>query len=187
MHYLNSSELSQFHDSLLSMFQKHAVATSEEEWGYPGGIHFCDTYSFNTKHGLLYIGHDDLIDKKRWWIPVGLEERNSVEQLPISFEICIPKIHNMFVSVHYTIDDHNIIHILHKGKFTVGYGSVSMDDFFKYYRANPGNWQVINFNYRDYLELGRVHLVLTDADFIGLLDSLADFANYIPDFKIKYR
>jgi hypothetical protein len=187
MRYLNSSELSQFHDALLGMCDKHATNKGEEGWGYPTGVHYCDTYSFDSKFGLLYIGHDDFIAEKRWWIPVALEEQVSGEQLPISFEMCIPKTENRYVSVHYTVDDNKIVHILHKGKFTVGHGSVSMYDFFNYYRKIPGKWQLINFYGYDYLELGRVNLILTDVDFVGLLDSLAEFARYIPDFKIRYR
>jgi hypothetical protein len=85
------------------------------------------------------------------------------------------------------IDDNKTVHILHKGKFTVGHGSVSMYEFFDYYRENPGKWSLINFNFQNYLELGKVNLVLTDNDFRGLLDSLAEFARYIPAFKDKYR
>jgi hypothetical protein len=187
MRYLNSTELSQFHDVLLIMFKKHATEQGEEGWGYPTGIHYCDTYSFNTKHGTMYIGHDDFIPEARWWIPIGLEEQRVADWLTISFEMCIPKTENRYISVHYTIDDNNIIHILHKGKFTVGHGSVNMFEFFDYYQKNPGKWPLIKYNYYDYLEIGRVNLALTDADFVGLLDSLAEFARYIPDFKNNYR
>jgi len=188
MKYLSNSQLSQFHDALVDMFNKHATKKQEDEWGYPSGVLYCDTYTFNTKHGLLNIGHHDLIAEKRWWIPLVLEEQISGDQLPIAFEMCIPKTKNMHVSVHYAIDDNSVVHILHKGKFTVGHGSVSMQEFFDYYRKNPGKWQLTKFNYYDeYLVLGKVHLVLTNTEFDQLLDSLAEFAKYIPDFKSNYR
>ena len=187
MRYLNSLELSQFHDALLKMVQKHATNVGEDSWGYPSGVHYCDTYSFNTKYGTLYMGHDDFIEEKRWWVPIALEEQISGHQLPIAFEMCIPKTRNMHVSVHYAIDDNNIVHILHKGKFTVGHGSVSMWEFFDYYRKNRGKWQLIKFNYYDYLVLGKVNLVITDTDFAELLESLAEFARYIPNYKSNYR
>jgi len=187
MRYLNSSELSQFHDALLDMCDKHASNKGQKPWGYPGGVTYCDTYSFHSKFGLLYIGHYDLIAEKRWWIPLALEEQISGGQLPISFEMCIPKTENRYVSVHYTVDDNKIVHVLHKGKFTVGRRSVSMDEFLNYYRKTPGKWQLINFCSYVYLELGRVNLILTDADFVGLLDSLAEFAKYIWNLKSGYR
>lgn len=187
MRYLNSSELSKFHDALLNMFEKHATNIGEDSWGFPSGILYCDTYSFNTKYGTLYVGHDDFIEEKRWWIPITLEEQAYGDQLPIAFEMNIPKTRNMHVSVHYVIDDNNIVHILHKGKFTVGHGSVCMSEFFDYYRKKPGKWQLMKFSYYEYLVLGKVNLVLADTDFTQLLDSLAEFARYIPDFKIKYR
>ena len=187
MRYLNSLELSQFHDILLKMFQKHATNVRKKDWGHPHGTDYCDTYSFNTKYGTLHIGHDDYVQEERWWIPIVLEEQISGAQLSIAFEMNIPKTRNMRLSVHYAIDENNIVHILHKGKFTVRHGSVSMSQFFGYYGKNPGKWQLIHWNNHDYLVLGKVNLVLTDAEFIGLLDSLADFANYIPDFKMKYR
>ena len=187
MHYLNDSELSQFHDALLKMFQKHAINVSEDSWGFPSGMLYCDTYSFNTKYGTLYVGHDDFIEEKRWWIPVTLKEQVYGDQLPIAFEMNIPKTRNMHLSVHYAIDDSNIVHILHKGKFTVRHGSVSMYKFFSYYQNNPRSWPVISFSGYDYLELGKVNLALTDGEFLGLLESLAEFANYIPGFKDNYR
>jgi len=187
MHYLNSSELSQFHDALLKMFEKHAINVSEDSWGFPSGILYCSTYSFNTKCGTLHVGHDDRVEKKRWWIPIALEEQISGDQLSIAFEMCIPKTRNMHLSVHYAIDNDNIVYILHKGKFTVGHGSVSMWKFFDYYGKNPGKWQLIKFDYNDYLVLGKDNLVLTDTDFAELLDSLAEFARYIPNYKSNYR
>ena len=187
MRYLNSSELSMFHDSLLRMFGKHATNIGQDSWGFPSGIHYCDTYSFNTKYGTLHVGHDDFIEAKRWWIPITLEEQVYGDQLPIAFEMCIPKTRNMQVSVHYAIDDNNVVHILHKGKFTVGHGSVSMSDFFDYYQKYPGKWQLMKFNYYDYLLLAKVNLVLADADFTQLLDSLAEFTRYIPNYKSNYR
>jgi hypothetical protein len=187
MRYLNSSELSQFHDAFLTMCEKHATGKDEEDWGYPTGIISCETFSFDTKYGTMYIGHDDFIEKQRWWIPIGLEAQAFITELAISFEMCIPKTDNRYLSVHYTIDDNKTIHILHKGKFTVGHGSVSMSEFFDYYRKNPSRWQLIKFYGYDYLELGKVNMVLADAEFIGLLDSLAEFARYIPNFKSNYR
>jgi hypothetical protein len=35
--------------------------------------------------------------------------------------------------------------------------------------------------------LAKVNLVLADADFTQLLDSLAEFTKYIPDYKTGYR
>lgn len=189
MRYLSNSELVQFHDALLKMFEKHTTKVVKK-WGFPAGAIDCDTYPFNTKHESIYIGHHDLhwIEKERWWIPIALlDEQDLSGQLPIAFEMCIPKTNNMNLSVHYGMGDNRIVHILHKGKFTVGHGGVSMGEFFDYYRQNPGKWQLINFNHYEYLLLGKVHLVLTDTDLIGLLDSLAEFARYIPSFKSRYR
>lgn len=187
MKYLSDSQLSQFHDALLKMFQKHATNVGKKNWGHPHGIDYCDTYSFNTKCGTLYIGHDDYVQKERWWIPIVLEEQISGDQLSIAFEMNIPKTRNMRLAVHYAIDENNIVHIPHKGRFTVGRRSVRCSEFFDYYRKNRGNWQLIHWNNRDYLVFGKVNLVLTDAAFTELLDSLAEFARYIPDFKINYR
>ncbi|MFC2012473.1 hypothetical protein ACFLVU_05020 [Chloroflexota bacterium] len=187
MRYLNNSELSQFHNAFLEMCEKHATGKDEEDWGYPTGVISCETFSFDTKYGTMYIGHDDFIEKQRWWIPIGLEEQAFITELAISFEMCIPKTDNRYLSVHYAMDDNKIVHILHKGKFTVGHGSVSMYEFFNYYRKNLGKWKLTKVNFQDYLELGKVNIAITDADFSGLLDSLADFAKYIPAFKDKYR
>jgi len=185
--YANSNELTQFHDSFLAMCEKHAKEKTEEEWGYPGGFDFCGTYNFDTKYGPMYIGHIDKPEMSRYWIPIILEEQVTGYQLSVTFEMCIPKTKNLRLSVHYTIDDSNIIQILHKGKFTLGHGSLSMADFFDFYRKNPAKWQVIKFNGYDYLVLSKVNLVMTDTDFTELLDSLAEFAKYIPSFKNKYR
>lgn len=155
--------------------------------GDPSGSTFCDTYSFNTPHGTLYIGHYHYPDVKRWWIPIVLEEQIKGMQLPIAFEMCIPEKSNMNLSVHYAIDSNQKVSILHKGKFSVGHRSVSMAEFFDYYRKNPGKWKIIDFNYHDYLILENVNLVLTDADFQNLLISMAEFAKYIPKFREKYR
>ncbi len=187
MRYLNNSELSQFHDALLKMFQKHATNVGKKDWGHPHGIDYCDTYSFNTKYGTLRIGHEDYVQEERWWIPIELKKQVPSDQLSIAFEMNIPKTRNMRLAVHYAIDENNIVHILHKGKFTVGHGSVSMSEFFNYYRKIPSKWQLINFYSYDYLELGRVNLILTDTEFVQLLDSLAEFARYIPKFKSIYR
>ena len=99
----------------------------------------------------------------------------------------IPKTLNKNLSVHYTIDDNKVIRILHKGKFTVGHGSVSMAEFFNYYRNNPGRWQLISFLDYDYLELAQLNTNLTDTDFVGLLDSLSEFTKYIRNFKNLHR
>jgi hypothetical protein len=187
MRYANSTELSQFHDVFLGMCEKHATAKDEEGWGFPTGVIYCDTYSFDTKQGTMYIGHDDFVEEQRWWLPIGLESQAFINELAISFEMCIPKTLNRHLSVHYIIDDNQTMHILHKGKFTVGHGSVSMYEFFNYYQNNPGRWPVISFPGYDYLELGKVNLTLTDDEFLGLLESLAEFAKYIPDYKDKYR
>jgi hypothetical protein len=169
------------------MFKKHAITISEESWGFPSGFIDCETFQFNTNLGYLYIGHNDNTEANRWWIPIASADLNFGNEFHISFEMSIPKIHNNGLSVHYMIDENKIVHIMHKGKFTVGYGSVSMAEFFEYYRNNPGKWQAISFNNYDYLELGKLSLNITDADFIGLLDSLAQFAAFIPVFKDQYR
>lgn len=187
MRYLNSTELQQFHKGFLNLCEKHAIDKSEESWGHPHGAIYCDTFTFNTKHGTIYLGHDDFIEQNRWWIPIGIEEPVFGPDFTISFEMCIPKTENRYLSVHYMIDDNKTIHIFHKGKFTVGHGSVSMHEFFDYYKNNPGKWQLTKVNFQDYLELGKVNIAITDTDFSGLLDSLADFAKYIPSFKDKYR
>jgi len=187
MRYLNSSELTQFHDSLLAMCQRHAIVKNVKGWGFPTGVIDCDTYSFKTRQGTMYIGHDDFIEEQRWWIPIGLESQAFINELAIAFEMNIPKTPNKHLSVHYAIDSNQKVHMLHKGKFTVGYGSVSMSDFFDYYRKYPGKWQLLKFNYYNYLLLAKVNLVLTDADFTQLLDSLAGFARYIPGYKSSYR
>lgn len=187
MRYLYNSELSRFHEAFLTMCEKHTSKKAGEEWGFPTGIIDCDTYSFNTEQGMLYIGHSDAVVENRWWIPIGLESQAYVNELAIAFEMNIPKTRNMHLSVHYAIDDDNRIHILHKGKVTVGHGAVSMYEFFDYYRNNPGRWPVTSFPGYDYLEMGRISLPVTDDEFLGLLESLAGFANYIQGFKDNYR
>ena len=186
MQYANSAELSRFHDAFLTMCEKHAATRDEEEWGFPSGIIDCDTYSFNTEQGMMYIGHSDTVVENRWWIPIGLESQAYINELAIAFEMNIPRTENLHLSVHYAIDDNNYIHILHKGKVTARYG-LRMEEFFNYYRNNPGRWPVISFFGYDYLELGKVSLPITDDEFLGLLESLAGFANYIPGFKDNYR
>jgi len=187
MRYANSAELSQFHDSFLAMCEKHTTTKDEWGWGFPGGIIDCDTYSFNTDHGLMYIGHSDEVADNRWWIPIGLESQAYGSELAIAYEMNIPFTENRHISLHYTFDNDNRIHILHKGKVTVGHGSIGMDEFFRYYRNNPGRWPVINFSGYEYLELGKVSLPITDDEFLGLLESLAEFANYIQRFKNNWR
>jgi len=187
MRYLNSEELSQFHDAFLAMCEKHAITKDEWGWGFPTGVIHCDTYSFETKKGTMYIGHEDFDKERRWWIPIGLESQAFGNELAIAFEMNMPKARNMHLSVHYAADDDNRIHILDKGKFTVGHSAVSMNEFFNYYRKNPGRWPVINFSYYNYIELGKVSLPMTDDEFLGFLESLAGFANYIPGFKDNYR
>jgi len=187
MRYLTSLELRQFHDALLGKFKKHATSQAKKEWGYPHGVTSCDTYSFSTKHGMLYLGHYDYIEGNRWWIPITLEEQVSGAQLPVTFEMSIPKTRNMRVSVHYAVDDNGLVHILDKGKFTVGYGSVGMQEFFTYYRKTPGQWPLMQFNSYDYVVLGKLSLNVTDSNLLDLLGSLAEFAIYILNFKNKYR
>jgi hypothetical protein len=74
MRYLNSPELSMFHDSLLRLLEKHATNIGQDSWGFPGGVHYCDTYSFITKYGTLLVGHYYFTEGERWWIPITLEE-----------------------------------------------------------------------------------------------------------------
>jgi len=45
------------------------------------------------------------------------------------------------------------------GKFTVGHGSISTREFFEYYRANPGKWQLMQFNGYDYLKLAKIGII----------------------------
>lgn len=190
MRYLTSSELYGFHDSFLLALRKHSSSQFEEEWGYPSGFEICDTFSFTTEHGTLLIGHLDRIKELgRWWIPITLEDNSHTPytQLLIDFEMSIPTRPNLYLSVHYTMDDDGAIHILHKGKFTVGHGSISIREFSQYYRTNPGRWQLMQFNGYDYLKLARIKQESFDSDFLKLIPSLADFANYISNFKNKYR
>jgi len=63
----------------------------------------------------------------------------------------------------------------------------SMYEFFEYYHANPSRWQTIKFMGYDYLKIAALKPESFDSDFLQLLPSLADFANYIPNFKTKYR
>lgn len=191
MRYLTSSELDSFHDSFLNTLRKHSLNQSNEEWGYPGGFNVCETHLFKTKHGNMYIGHLDSVEYfGRWWIPVTLEgniRSLSTTQLSIDFEMSIPARPNLRLSTHYIKDKENNLYIVQKGKFTVGNSSKSMSEFFQYYLAQPDRWQVIQFNGYDYLILVKLQLKSISANFSYLLDSLADFANYIPGFKNKYR
>ncbi len=188
MRYLNGLELSQLHTNLLQMCEKHAINKGKKTWGFPHGIEYCDTYIFKLPRWYIYIGHLDFQAGKRWWFPVVLNSLGTADDLSIDFEMCIPKIDNPRLSVRYTIDDtKKLVHVLHKGKFTVGYGSVRMADFFDFYKNNPGEWPIIRHNFQDYLQLGAISLPMTDGDFTNLLSSLAEFANYIPNFKKKYR
>ena len=183
MRYANSDELSRFHDSFLAMCEKHADRKEQRAWGFPHGVIACDTYRFNTGQRTLYVGHHDIGQGERWWVPIRLEDQSASGQLQIDFELCIPKQKSMHLSVHYAVDSNDMGNILHKGKFTVGRGGVSMSTFFAYYRRHPGRWRLMEFNNHTYLVLGRVNLDMTEADFAELLESLADFAKYIPGFK----
>lgn len=190
MRYLTSSELHSFHDSFLQALRIHSSSHYEEEWGYPSGFEICDTFSFSTEHGTLLIGHLDRTNELgRWWIPITLEDNSYTQfsQLLINFEMSIPTQPNLYLSAHYTIDDDGAIHILHKGKFTVGHGSISMHAFFEYYRANPGRWLLRKFMGYDYLQLAKINPESFESDFLKLLPSLADFAKYISTFKNEYR
>ena len=191
MRYLTSSELHSFHDLFLQTLRKHSLDQSNKEWGYPSGFQVFETHLFKTKYGNMYIGHlDSVEDSGRWWIPVTLEVNNralSSTQLSIDFEMSIPAEPNLYLSTHYIKDGEDNLHIVSKGKFTAGPGAISMKDFFGYYMAQPGRWKVIKFNRYKYLILVKLALKSIDADFSYLLDSLADFANYIPGFKNRYR
>ena len=186
MRYLNSDEFPQFYDSFLEMCRKHAIVSGQETWGYPGGMNTCDTYSFRTRRGTMHIGHDANIVENRWWIPVGLEAQRNINDLDIAYEVNIPREHNLRLSVHFMIDDANLIHILHKGKVTARH-SLSMEQFFNYYRSHPSRWPVIRVSFYDYLELGTASLPIADGEFLELLESFAEFAEYIPTFKANYR
>lgn len=189
MRYLTKSEIRKFHSDLLALMQKHAKAQIEDTWGYPSGYIDCDTYSFDTPSGTLLIGHYDFTEEKqRWWVPVCLEEPQTNNLLYIAFELSIPDAPiNNHLSVHYKIGDTGAVHVLHKGKFTVGYGAVSMADFFDYYGKTPGKWPILNSLGTQYLELGKLAPDSLDSDFTTLLDSLAEFARYVPEFKEGYR
>jgi len=187
MQYLNSAQLSQFHDAFTAMCEKHATTKNIERWAFPHGVIDCDTYSFDTKYGTMYISHDDFIELQRWWIPTGLESQAFASELAIAFEMNIPKARNMHLSVHHAIEDNRKVHVLHKGKFTVGHGAVSMNEFFDHYRKKPGRWPVIHLGFYEYLELGLVSLPMTDNEFVILLESLSGFAHYIPGFKDNHR
>lgn len=186
MRYLNSFELTQFHEAFLAMCVKHASTKGEKTWGFPGGINDCDTYSFGTQNGNLYVGHSATIVENRWWIPINLLSQTVPEELTIAFEMNIPKERNISLSVHYVIDDDNRIRILHKGRVTARAG-LRMADFFNFYRKNPGIWPVFDFSNHQYLEFGKVSLPMTDDEFLRLLESLAAFATYITEFKNNYR
>ena len=187
MRYVNSDELSCFHDAFLAMCEKHAITKGQQAWGFPSGVICCDTYSFNTEQRVMYIGHKDFVRERTWWIPIGLESQAYVNELAIAFEMNIQRTKTMHLSVHYGIDDDNGVRILHKGKVTVGHGAVSMHEFLSCYRNNPGRWPVISFSSYKYLGLRKVSLPITDDEFVSLLESLAGFASYIPGFKENYR
>jgi hypothetical protein len=186
MRYANSTELSQFHDSFLKQCAQQAISRLQMSWGFPSGTNECDTFSFDTQYGIMYIGHSDNIVPNRCWMPIGMQSQRTVNDLTIAFEVNIPRTMNKRLSVHFTIDDDNHIHILHKGKVTAKHG-LSMNNFFNYYRNHPGQWPVIQFSMYNYLELGIVSMEVENHEFLELLDSLAIFANYIPAFKDNYR
>lgn len=187
MRYLNSTELTQLHDSIATMLMNKGNNESIRIWGFPSNNIKCSTYTFETESGAIYIGHHDFVHEKKWWLPIASGESLYGEQLQISFEMCVPKNDNKLVSIHYVIDNDEIVHILHKGKFTVGHGSLSMKDFFTYYKNNPGKWEVINFSNYNYIELGKTNIYLTENQFSDLLNSLASFADYLSAFKNRYR
>src|SRR3972149_3350514 len=172
MRYLESPELRSFHDSFLRAIRKSSLGQSDKEWGYPHGVERCETFSFPIEQGTLLIGHLDRAKEwRRWWIPVALVDRAhaTYSQLAIDFEMSIPAQPNLYLSVHYAVDGEAIL-ILHKGKFTVGHGSIRLHQFFEHYRANPKGWQTIRFNGYDYLVLARLVQTSFDKDFLGLLD-----------------
>jgi hypothetical protein len=186
MRYLNGKELSSFHDEFASMLKKHTRYAGLRNWGYPNGVITCEAYFTNTTSGNIFIGHHEIAGN-RWWIPIEIDKNLLDYDLQIAFEMCVPFTSNRNLSVHYMLDTDNSIKILHKGKFTVGRGSTKMVDFFEYYRNNPGSWQLLKWNDYDYLVLGKLDTPLSDAGFLSLIESLGEFAHYIPNFKAKFR
>lgn len=185
MRLLNEKELWSFHDTVLGLLKRHGKR-SFEVWGFPSGNIECETYEFRGNFGSLLLGHDSNEEGNRWWIPVNID-RPGRGMHNIAFEMNIPKTSNRTLSVHYARDESGDILILHKGFFTVGYGGVSMDEFFSYYRRNPATWQRTDFDNRQYLLLGKLKQQSLDASFLDLISSLAAFARYIAVFKNQYR
>lgn len=189
MSYLTREGIQKFHDDFLALMEQKCETVSADTWGYPGGYYDSDTYSFKTKCGTLLIGHVDHTEQlKRWWIPVAIEEEQINNLLYIAFELSIPNDPtNNHLSIHFRTDNDGNILVLHKGKFTVGFGSLSMSDFFEYYQAHKGEWPVVNVDGQKYLKLGQFNQNHFEDDFKDFLESLACFAKYVPKFKNNFR
>jgi len=166
--------------------QQYGRNIGPRHWGWPSGSEQLEvTYLFTLEQGILLLGPWDL--GNRWWLGVDLKDEYPQGQLNPIFEFNIPKAPTRNLSIVFAKRG-NLIEVLHKGKFTVGRGSLSTDLFFNYYANCPSHWAIVTENRARYLIL-----FIFDLDhfyyrqFFSFLTTLACFSDYVTWYKDQYR
>lgn len=181
-----AQDLARLHDVLYTNLQRYGRDIGPRLWGWPSGSEQLEvTYLFTLEQGILLLGSWDL--DNRWWLGVDLRDEYPQDQLSPKFEFNIPKAPTRNLSVVF-VRRGNLIEVLHKGKFTVGRGSISRDLFFDYYTNYPAHWPIVSDNGVRYLIL-----FVFDLDhfyyrqFFSFLTTLAYFSDYVTWYKDQYR
>ena len=181
-----TQDLARLHDVLYGNLQQYGRDIGPRRWGWPGGSEQLEvTYLFTLEQGVLLLGPWDL--GNRWWLGVDLEDDYPQGQLTPIFEFNIPKAPTRNLSMVFAKRG-NLIEVLHKGKFTVGRGSLRSDLFFDYYADYPPHWPLV-------LENGERYLVLFIFDldhfhyrqFLLFLTTVASFSDYVTCYKDQHR
>lgn len=178
--------LADLHNMIHHSLEKYGRNLGTTTWGWPGGSDDLeDTFLFTMKNAILLLGPQDL--DNRWWLGVALEDQYPEGQLVPIFEFNIPKEPNRQLSIIFTRRG-NLIEALHKGKFTIGKGSISTDIFFEYYSAYPSHWPVIIDDDVQYLILFTFDLDhFGYSQFYSFISTLTSFAEYVTWFKDEHR
>jgi len=181
-------ELERLHTTLIQAIEEYGNHLSSVSWGWPGGQGVGiqpSTYLFTLKQGVLLLCHNDL--DNRWWLAVALLDSYPTGQVSISFEFNIPKDPGTNLETAF-ISENGLIKAIHKGRFTVGRGTLSRETFFNYYRENPDYWPVMEDEGSQYLVLFTFDLNnFCYQQFYAFLSTLADFGEYITWYKDEYR
>ncbi|GAI56475.1 unnamed protein product, partial [marine sediment metagenome] len=171
---------------LYGAFRQYGRNLGSTPWGWPGGAGELEaTYLFTMKEGVLLLGPQEL--GNRWWLGIDLRDTYPEGQLVPIFEFNIPQRPTRNLSTIFSQRE-NLIVALHKGKFTVGRGSLSSDTFFSYYANNPSSWPVLTDEGVQYLILFTFDLDhFNYSQFFSFLSTLTSFADYITWYKDEYR